>query len=359
MEHFLNLLGNLLVNLKSVIWGAALFVGVIVVLGIVNRFLQRNAAKVPGRQFRNQLIMTGAGFCGLLIVILGLPIDTTMRGQLLSLIGIIISAGIALSSSTILGNAMAGIMLKTLRNFHSGDFIKVGDYLGRVTERGLFHTEIQTPDRDLVTLPNMFLATTPVTVVRSSGTIVSATVSLGYDIPRTRIEELLLKAATDSGLQDAFVQVLDLGDFSVNYRVAGLLEETKKLLSYRSRLRAAILDTLHHGGVEIVSPNFQNLRDFDPQKNFIPAPVRAKKDQPVDTAPVDVVFDKAEEAESLSALTNEQTELEEKLKEAHQAVKDAKEDREKEKAEEQVALLERSIEQLTKTVAEAHEKGKD
>ena len=359
MDHFLNLFGNLLVNLKSVIWGAALFVGVIVVLGIVNRFLQRNAAKMPGRQFRNQLIMTGAGFCGLLIVILGLPIDTTMRGQLLSLIGIIISAGIALSSSTILGNAMAGIMLKTLRNFHSGDFIQVGDHLGRVTERGLFHTEIQTPDRDLVTLPNMFLATSPVTVVRSSGTIVSATVSLGYDVPHTRIEELLLKAATDTGLQDPFVQVLDLGDFSVNYRVAGLLEESKKMLSYRSRLRASILDALHHGGVEIVSPNFQNLRDFDPQKNFIPASVRAKKDQPVDDASVDVVFDKAEEAESLSIMTNEQTELEKKLKEAHQAVKDAKEDGEKEKAQEQVTLIEGSLEQLAKTVAEADEKDKD
>jgi len=350
---------NLLVSLKSVIWGAALVVGVIIVLGVVSRFLQRNAAKVTGRQFRNQLIMTGASFCGLLLVILGLPIDTTMRGQLLSLIGIIISAAIALSSSTILGNAMAGVMLKTLRNFHSGDFIKVGDYFGRVTERGLFHTEIQTADRDLVTLPNMFLATTPVTVVRSSGTIVSATVSLGYDIPHTKIEDLLLKAANGIELKDAFVQVLDLGDFSVNYRVAGLLEESKKLLSYRSRLRASILDALHHGGVEIVSPNFQNLRDYDPQKNFIPAPVRARKDQPVDAAPVEVVFDKAEVAESLSALSIEQSELESSLKEARQAVKDAKEDQDKQKADRQVTLIEGKLEQLAKTLAETQEKDKD
>ncbi len=355
MENLL----NLLVSLKSVIWGAALVVGVIVVLGVVSRFLQRNAAKVAGRQFRNQLIMAGVSFCGLLIVILALPIDTTIRGQLLTLIGIIISAAIALSSSTILGNAMAGVMLKTLRNFHSGDFIKVGDYFGRVTERGLFHTEIQTADRDLVTLPNIFLATTPVTVVRSSGTIVSATVSLGYDIPHTKIEELLLKAATEIGLQDSFVQVINLGDFSVNYRVAGLLEESKKLLSYRSRLRTSILDTLHHGGVEIVSPNFQNLRDYDPKRTFIPAPVRARKDQPVDAAPVEVVFDKAEVAESLSALSIEKSELETSLKEARQAAKDAKEDEEKLKAERQVTLIEGKLEQLVKTLAETQEKEKD
>ncbi|MEN8006361.1 MAG: mechanosensitive ion channel domain-containing protein [Candidatus Krumholzibacteriota bacterium] len=355
MDHLLTLFGNL----KSVIMGTALVVAVVIVLGILNRGLQRNAAKVVGRRFRNQLIMTGAGFCGLLIIILGLPIDSTTRGQLLSLIGIIISAAIALSSSTILGNAMAGIMLKTVRNFHSGDFIQAENYLGRVTERGLFHTEIQTADRDLVTLPNMYLATTPVTVVRSSGTIVSATVSLGYDIPHTRIEELLLKAATGIGLKDSFVQVLDLGDFSVNYRVAGLLEESKQLLAYRSRLRAAILDTLHKGGVEIVSPNFQNLRNYDPQKNFIPAKVRGRKEQIIDAAPVEVAFDKAEVAESISALSKEQSELEEQLKEARQAVKDAKEDGEKEKAEKQVTLLEGQLEEHAQTMDEARDKEKE
>ena len=46
-------------------------------------------------------------------------------------------------------------------------------------------------------------------------------------------------------LKDPFVQVLDLGDFSVTYRVAGLLEDTKRLLTFRSRLRVAMLDCLH------------------------------------------------------------------------------------------------------------------
>jgi small conductance mechanosensitive channel len=325
----------------------------------VSRFLQKNSAKMTGRRFRNQLIMTGAVFLGLLIVILGLPIDQTMRGQLLSLIGIIISAGIALSSSTILGNAMAGIMLKTVRSFHSGDFIKVEDYFGRVTERGLFHTEIQTADRDLVTLPNLFLATTPVRVVRASGTVVSATVSLGYETPHTKIEELLLKAAGDIGLKEPFVQILDLGDFSVNYRVAGLLEESKKLLAYRSRLRSGILDSLHTGGVEIVSPNFMNVRDIEVEQSFIPAPVRTKKDQPTDAAPVEVVFDKAEVAASLSSLAKEQSEVEENLKEARQALKDAKNDREKQIAEGQVAQAESRLEAIAAELTQAQEKEKE
>ncbi len=350
---------NILASLKTAIWTAALVVGVIVILGILNRYLQRNSAEMTGRRFRNQLIMTGALFIGLLTIILGLPIETTTRGQLLTLIGIILSIGISLSSSTILSNAMAGIMLKTVRNFHSGDFVTVEDYFGRVTERGLFHTEIQTPDRDLVTLPNIYLASNPVTVIRSSGTIVSATVSLGYDLPQTTIKKLLLQAAESIELQDPFVQVLELGDFSVLYRVAGLLQEPKKLLAFRSRLRSAILETMHQGGVEIVSPHFRNIRQFEPQKAFIPAPVRTPKEKTTDAAPVDVVFDKAEVAESLTALKKEREEVDGLLKEARQAGKDAKEEEEKQQADQQVAELEARKEKLVADINETQEKGKE
>ncbi|MGB8329288.1 MAG: hypothetical protein WCE62_04110 [Polyangiales bacterium] len=42
---------------------------------------------------------------------LQLPIGDAPRGQLLSLLGLLVTAAIALSSTTLLGNAMAGIML--------------------------------------------------------------------------------------------------------------------------------------------------------------------------------------------------------------------------------------------------------
>ena len=63
--------------------------------------------------------------------------------------------------------------LRAVRNFRMGDFIRVAEHFGRVSERGLFHTEIQTENRDLTTLPNLFLVTHPVTTIRTSGTIVS------------------------------------------------------------------------------------------------------------------------------------------------------------------------------------------
>lgn len=350
---------EILTGLKSYIWSAVLIVGVISTLGIINRGLQKNATELSGRRFRNQLIMSGALFCGVIIIILGLPISSTKSGQLLSLIGILFSAGIALSSSTILSNAMAGIMLKTVRNFRSGDFVVAGDYFGRVTERGLFHTEIQTADRDLITLPNVFLTSNPVKVIRASGTVISATVSLGYDIPQARIKELLLVAAQDIGLGDPFVQVLELGDYSVEYRVAGLLEETTKLITYRSRLRSAVLDGLHNGGVEIVSPEFMNIRDFDPKASFIPVRVGTRKDKTTDAAPVDVVFDKAEVAATMSSLETKLNTASDQLKEAQQQVKDAADDQAKLKAENLVAEMEARMEVVAGEIELAREKEKN
>ena len=286
---------------------------VVVVLFVAHRLLERGRAAAAGHRFRNQVIMTVLTAVAVLVVIMVLPIGDATRGQLLTLIGILLSAAIALSSTTILGNAMAGIMLRAVRSFGTGDFIRCGEHFGRVSERGLFHTEIQTEDRDLTTLPNLYLVTHPVTTVRSSGTIVSATVSLGYDVQRSEIETLLIDAARRAELREPFVQILDLGDFSVTYRIAGLLAEVKQILSVRSRLRGCVMDALHEAGVEIVSPRFMNTRELERDRVFVPEVVVPSSVAPRATKPEDVVFDKAEEAESLESLRAGHAELREQI----------------------------------------------
>ncbi|MEE4659450.1 MAG: mechanosensitive ion channel domain-containing protein, partial [Halieaceae bacterium] len=215
---------------------------------------------------------------------------------ILSLLGIIITAVIALSSTTFVSNIMAGLMLRAVNSFRPGDYIRCEQHFGRVTERGLFHTEIQTPDRDLATVPNLFLVNNPLTVVHESGTIISAELSLGYDIAHQRVEELLKQAATDAGLSDAFVLVGELGDFSVIYRVGGFAEDVSRLLTTKSNLRRSILTTMHAAGVEIVSPNFMNQRVLDPADKVIPKADRVAVPVAEQASPEEVIFDKAETA---------------------------------------------------------------
>ena len=297
--------------INSILDGARVFVPVLVTLALViaglwlvNWFLARRWRDQPDAQFRFQMIMLALTFAGALMLIISFPISDTLRGQLLSLIGILLSAAIALSSTTFIGNIMAGIMLRAVKSARPGDFITVADITGRITKMDLLHTEVQTEDRNLATLPNLFMVTQPMKVVRATGTIISAEISLGYDISRQRVQELLSEAAGNAGLRDAFVLVRELGDYSVLYRVAGLLEEAKGLISARSRLRASMLDTLHGAGVEIVSPNFMNTRMVAEDRVFIPRPSRSVETENVVTAEA-VAFDKADEAASVEAIRKE------------------------------------------------------
>ena len=266
----------------------AIVVGGLLLANLVMRRVMR------ARRLQHDVVMIGLTLLGLLMVIW--TFDSGYRDSAFTIVGILVSAAIALSSGTLVGNGMAGLMLRAQRHFKTGDYIRVGDVFGRVSERGLFFTEIQNELRDLVTLPNSQLASEPVTVMRTPATLVRAEISLGYDVAHTKVENLLCDAAVAAGLDDAFVHILALGDFSISYRVSGLLADTKRLLSARSLLNASVLDTLHAANVEIVSPAFMNQRQIGDQV-MIPPPMEAARLRSKSRqAPEAVMFDKAEEA---------------------------------------------------------------
>jgi small-conductance mechanosensitive channel len=268
----------------------------------LNALLLKYQPAASRRTLRRQVIMLAVTLIAFFSLILLMPMkDDNLRYEILRLVGILASAAIALSSTTFLGNILAGILLRSVRSFHTGDIIYINDQFGRVSDRGLFHIEIQTEDSDLVTLPNLYVTNNPVKVTRKSGTIVSSEVSLGYDVSRNRVEDLLIDAATGAGLTDPFVYILKLGDFSILYRVNGMLPDVKQLLTARSRLNASILDSLHGAAIEIVSPNFMNTRDVAGM-TFTSRPVAKQVDTTDAPEPDDIIFEKAEQAATLEEL---------------------------------------------------------
>jgi small-conductance mechanosensitive channel len=352
---------DFLTSYGTLIRSTLVIVVAFVVLGVINRVMQRRVGIGSGRRFRYQLTMFCLSLFLALMVILSLPIGHEMRGQLLSLFGIVVSATIALSAPSLLSNAMAGIMLKTIRNFRSGDFITVGEHFGRVSERGLFHTEIQKPDRDLTTLPNLMLATSPVTVIRSSGTVVSATCSLGYDVHHAKVEKVLLQAVQEAGLDDPFVQILEIGDFSITYKAAGILKDVKILLSKRSHLRAAMIDGLHDAGIEVLSPSVRNIRSYPDSRVFVPVAAQQPAQAAPEGAPIDVVFDKAESAEGEERLESQRNQVESELKQAREDLKQADAEVDRSAQERHVEALQRRLDHLDAAIAcrKEEQKGAD
>ena len=90
-------------------------------------------------------------------------------------------------------------------------------------------------------------------------------------------------AALAAELRDPTVQIVELGDHSITYRVAGVLKEVQVLVTARSNLRKIVIDMLHGAGIEVVSPIFMNQRPVSAETPVIPGTV-APEDLSLDTA---------------------------------------------------------------------------
>lgn len=339
--------------LLKLLWSAIVVAGVGFALKFLNERLVAYYDDKPHLAFRRQLIQVGAVMLALLLILLFVPISDTTRGQLLSLYGIIVSATIALSSTTLVGNVMAGLMLRMVGNIKPGDYVRVGDYFGRISEMDLLHTEIQTEERDLTTLPNLYLVQNPVRVMQSSGTILSVEVGLGYDLPRTRIEKLLLEAAAATGLEKPFVQIVELGDYAVTYKVAGLLVEANKLIAKRRELRAHTIDYLHEDGIEIASPTLMSTRAFDKADSFTPPKSKHSDKSDADNdshEPDALVFDKATKAESVAKLKEKLGELETRYKECAAIAETNTDEAKAEAATKECESLQNRIDRLKRAI---------
>lgn len=309
-----------------ILWSPAAMSVIAVLVGL--RFfdwwlLKRHLDLSGEKKLPRQLAMLALTGIGIAVVLLAVPLEASTRNQLLAILGLLATATMGLSSTTLVANAMSSVMLRTTDSIRTGDYLRVGEHFGRVTERGLMHTEIQTESRELTTLPNSFLISNPFTVVRSSGTIISATLSLGYDVAVTEVETLLLNAGVQAGLKEPFVRVMELGNFAITYRVSGFLLDVKRLLSAQSDLCKAVIGSLHCAGVEIVSPSFMNQRPLKEGKKFIPKVCDLASESKVDKQPEELMFDKAEEAEQIEIarekIEAELTELEQRVNEVEDA----------------------------------------
>jgi len=161
---------------------------VVVGLGALHYVLLARQSHLTSEQkLPRQVTLLVLTIVGLVAISMALPVNESTRNQVIALIGVLLSGVIAFSSTTMVGNLMAGLVLRVNKPFKVGDFIRVEDYSGRVAEMGLLDTEIQTETRELIAFSNTLMVNTPVRVTRASGAIISVDLSLGYDIHHSEV----------------------------------------------------------------------------------------------------------------------------------------------------------------------------
>ena len=286
----------------------------LLIVAIVYWLLGKTFADQPNNRLYRQLAYVGLFVVSQVVLVIALPFEDSTQNQLLTLFGYVLTAVIALASTSFVSNAMAGLMLKATGAFHNGDFIHVGDHFGRVTTKSLLHTAVQSEDRDTITLPNLYVISNPVKVVDQSGTIISAELSIGFDTHRRRVREHLIAAAEAAELQEPFVHIMDIGDYAVRYKVAGFLEDISTLVTKRSELRSQMLDKLHQAGVEVMTPSVMNQRPLPADTLVIPKRELSPEAEADSGQAEKLMFDKAELAARVQRFTEQRDTLKAELK---------------------------------------------
>jgi len=208
------------------------------------------------------------------------------------LLGVMVSLG----ASSLVGQAAAGLIVTYTRTVRMGEYVRVGEHEGTVTELGMFTTRIRTGTGQELALPNSLITGTVTRnysrAVQGRGFIVDTKVTIGYDTPWRQVEAMLIEAArrTPGILQEPAPRVFQtaLSDYYPEYLLVA--QATPMKASPRaeamSMLHRNIQDVFNEYGVQIMSPHYMadpaGVKVVPPQRWYeapagkdSPAPARA------------------------------------------------------------------------------------
>ena len=233
-------------------------------------------------------------------------------------LGLILSLG----STSVISNALSGLIMTYMRPFKIGDRIEADNVVGIVVQRNLLMTRVRTPKNVIITIPNAKILTGHsknfTTAAERSNLIIHSTITIGYDVDWRVVHKLLIAAAKKTnGLieqsgKEAFVLQNGLDDNYVEYEINAYTAQADKYVSIKSELHLNIIDEFNNSSIEILSPKYVASRSGE-ERTFHEVPkeekVEDKKESELDIN--EKITKKMEEIEK----AKEEEKVEEEIKE--------------------------------------------
>lgn len=202
-------------------------------------------------------------------------------------LSVLLGLMITLGSSNLVGQAASGLILTYGRVFRKGEYVRIGEHEGTVTDLGMFATRIRTGMGEEVNLANSMVLNASTKnysrIVKGHGFILDTTVTIGYDTPWRQVNAMLEEAArrTEGVLVDPQPQVFQtaLSDWYPQYRLVcqAVPSEPRPRALLLSALHANIQDVFNEYGVQIMSPQYFSdpaEPKIVPQDKWFAAPAR-------------------------------------------------------------------------------------
>jgi small-conductance mechanosensitive channel len=198
-------------------------------------------------------------------------------------LSVLVGLMITLGSTGLINQIISGLFAIYSRSVRPEDYVRVGDIEGQVIEVGFLATKLRTPRQEEVTIPHSVLVGVPTInysrLAGPDGIVVTASVTIGYDVPWRQVHALLLLGAsrTPGVRQQPPPRVVqrELSDFSVQYQLLAHMEEGRNRAAVLSELHAQIQDAFNEYGTQIMSPHFESQpekRVFVPKTEWYSAP---------------------------------------------------------------------------------------
>ena len=178
------------------------------------------------------------------------------------LIGLMVSLG----GASVIGQAFSGIILMYVRLFRRGDYVRIGEQEGTVTELGMFATRIRTGLGEEISISNASVLAATIKnysrAVPGTGFVLDTTVTIGYGTPWRQVEAMLKEAARRTAdiahTPEPTVRQIALSDFYAEYRLIAYspAETAAVRADILNRLHGNIQDVFNEHGVQIMSPHY-------------------------------------------------------------------------------------------------------
>ena len=190
-------------------------------------------------------------------------------------VSVFVGLMVSLGSAGLINQVMSGLVIVYSQALRPGEFVRVGDDVGIVSDVGMLSTKLLTRKREEITIPNAVLVgARTVNYSRragENGAVVGTTVTIGYDAPWRQVHAMLLQAAEQTAgvRKDPAPRVLQksLSDFYVEYELVFSLDEPSQRVPILSELHMHIQDAFNEQGVQIMSPHFETQPR---EKVFVP-----------------------------------------------------------------------------------------
>jgi small-conductance mechanosensitive channel len=200
-------------------------------------------------------------------------------------LSVLVGLMVTLGSTGLINQVISGLFVVYSGSVRPEDYVRIGDMEGEITSIGSLATKLRTPRQEEITIPHSVLVGTATTnytrLAGAEGMVVTASVTIGYDVPWRKVHGLLLLGASRTrGLRkEPPPRVLqrELSDFYVQYQLLAHLEDGQNRAVVISDLHAQIQDAFNEYDTQIMAPHFESQPErpvFVPKSKWYAAPAK-------------------------------------------------------------------------------------